>query len=346
MLVDALSVAVLALVIAAGWWVIDNILPSQIVVSVLGHRVHIGESGSIVLPMAMVGLCAIPGVLLLELAVVGWRASSLRILVSLRTRSSQADIGYSLLQQFHVLGILGDVLTVGVSIISGAWLNHKLRDILGLDLSLRYFPLAVQYAGFYVLFGFFQYWSHRVQHHGWFWKLHRTHHSADEFCVLTSDRVHPAENYARLINTALPLAFFGAPAAVVVGVKLFERASQYVRHSQLNWDFGWVGRYLVQSPAHHRLHHQLDAGDGHGNYGVMPLWDHVFGTWREAPAQARVIGVNHPYRHGLWIFSDLWRDYRDFWAEAALGFGPILRPKGAKPAPAVAQTAPAPAPNV
>ena len=47
----------------------------------------------------------------------------------------------------------------------------------------------------------------------------------------------------------------------------------------------------------------------------MPVWDHVFGTWREAPTEAYAIGVDHPYRHGAWTVDDVWRDYGDFWAD-------------------------------
>lgn len=329
---NLLSVAVFALVLAAGWWLIDHALPTHFALFAFGHTFEVGKLGATVLPMAMVGFLVVPCIFLIELAVVGWSSSSLRTLVGLRTPSSLADFSCSMMQQLHIFGLLGDVLTLGVSIVSGAWVNHWLRNTFGMDLSLRAFPVVVQFASYYALFGFFQYWSHRLQHHGWLWKMHRMHHSADEFCIFTSDRVHPGENYGRLINTALPLAIFGAPMAIVVGVKLFERSAQYLRHSRLDWDFGWVGRYLVQSPAHHRLHHRLDTGAGDANYGVMPLWDHVFGTWREAPVQAYVIGVDHPYRNGLWIVPDLWRDYRDFWIEVALGFGNIIRPRACRPA--------------
>ena len=341
-LANALSVVVFVIVLCVAWWLIDRVLPTHLALSVFGRKFEVGRLGATVLPMAVVGFLVVPAIFLLELAVLGWNKSSLRILVGLRTLSSRTDFSCSMLQQLHVFGIVGDVLTLGVSLVSGIWINHWLKNTFGLDLSLRSFPVVVQFASYYVLFGFFQYWSHRLQHHGWLWNMHRLHHSADEFCVFTSDRVHPGENYGRLINTALPLAIFGAPAGIVIGVKLFERSSQYLRHSRLDWDFGWVGRYLVQSPAHHRLHHQLDAGVGHGNYGVMPLWDHVFGTWREPPPHAYAIGVDHPYRNGLWIVPDLWRDYRDFWVDAALGFGRILRPPADRPAPVAVATPLAP----
>ena len=109
------------------------------------------------------------------------------------------------------------------------------------------------------------------------------------------------------------MALLDASPRVVVDVGLAIVVLRYVIHSRINSNWGWVGRYLLQSPVHHRLHHILDATEPTGHFSLVPLWDRVFGTWRGDTDQSLVIGVSTPYRHGLWLVPrDMWRDYCDF----------------------------------
>ena len=87
----------------------------------------------------------------------------------------------------------------------------------------------------------------------------------------------------------------------------------FVIHSRMESGFGWAGRWLVQSPLHHRLHHKLDMSTPTGFFGMTPLWDRLFGGWSETPRPNVAIGVDTPYRHGFWLLPDLLRDYCDFW---------------------------------
>jgi len=99
---------------------------------------------------------------------------------------------------------------------------------------------------------------------------------------------------------------------------------RYVIHSRINSNWGWFGRYVLQSPTHHRLHHILDIEtEPCGHYGLMPIWDHLFGTWRGECDQSLVIGVDTPYRHGYLFVVDLLRDYADFWRGLA---GGLIKP--------------------
>ena len=116
---------------------------------------------------------------------------------------------------------------------------------------------------------------------------------------------------------ALPLAVLNAPLSLFTGMAFGTSLLRLVIHSRIDSNFGWIGRWLLQSPVDHRLHHRLDSGRQACNFGLFPVWDRLFGTWREGGSQKIAIGVAEPYRHGAWILPDMWRDYREFLAQIA-----------------------------
>jgi sterol desaturase/sphingolipid hydroxylase (fatty acid hydroxylase superfamily) len=101
----------------------------------------------------------------------------------------------------------------------------------------------------------------------------------------------------------------------------------FLIHSKIDSNFGWIGRWIIQSPQHHRLHHALDwITVPTGHFAQAPIWDHLFGTWRGEADQTLPIGVDTAYRHGFWIVPDLVRDYWDF--ARSLGGGLMSLPRG------------------
>jgi sterol desaturase/sphingolipid hydroxylase (fatty acid hydroxylase superfamily) len=313
-LVGVVGIALAVAVLAA-----QALVPHRLTVTLLGHSISLARAERAASPLVLLGLALAPLVFGLELIALGWTESSLRRLALFRSTSSRADLVWFTLQQLRVANALGEILTLGLAAVTGVWLSEAIRKATGVSLSLRPAPLIVQAACFYTLFGFLDYWTHRLKHGRQFWPLHRFHHAADDFVIITSDRVHPAEVWSRLTTSVLAQTLLGTPAEVVIAIGLAQGVLQYARHSRLDWGFGWIGRWLVQSPAHHRLHHRLTEDVTHSNFGVMPLWDHVFGTWREPPAEAYVLGVDHPYANGPGGIGDLWRDYWEFWGVALDG---------------------------
>jgi sterol desaturase/sphingolipid hydroxylase (fatty acid hydroxylase superfamily) len=87
----------------------------------------------------------------------------------------------------------------------------------------------------------------------------------------------------------------------------------FLIHSRIDSNWGWFGRWVIQSPNHHRRHHKLDMSELTGHFAMAPIWDHLFGTWRGEADQTTPIGVDTPYRHGLWIVPDVLRDYAHLW---------------------------------
>ena len=172
--------------------------------------------------------------------------------------------------------------------------------------------MALQVILYFTAYSFFDYWAHRAGHTRLFWPLHRYHHAAEDFCVINGARSHPAGFIGMfLINVPMPL--LGATAEVMIWVNVIVIALGFLIHSRIESGWGWIGRHLVQSPLHHRLHHKLDMSQPTGFFGMMPVWDHLFGGWSECRDANVEIGVDTPYAHGLWLAPDLMRDYCDFW---------------------------------
>ena len=125
----------------------------------------------------------------------------------------------------------------------------------------------------------FHYWYHRAAHRfDWLWRAaHQMHHSAESLEALGAYYTHPLDT--ALFTTWSSLVFFpllglspeaGAVAAAFLAFNaVFQHAN--IRTPQ------WLG-YLIQRPESHGVHHE--RGVHRYNYSDLPLWDIVFGTFR------------------------------------------------------------------
>lgn len=123
------------------------------------------------------------------------------------------------------------------------------------------------------------YWVHRLHHNVpflWRW-IHQLHHSAERVDVFGSAYFHPFEVIEGtvvgvvLFNVVLGLS---PEAAVLSG--LWQAFNGVFQHGNITTPV-WLG-YLIQRPEAHGIHHQRGV---HGfNYANLPLWDIVFGTFR------------------------------------------------------------------
>lgn len=307
----AAAFAAYAALVTVLWWLIANQLPDQLTVTVFGHALHLKNLRDKILGNASLIGVILPAALWLECAAIGWEKSSARALLR-PTASMKTDLAYFLLDQAHVTGVIGRIMMLGASVISGVALRDWLAARTGFAIDPSGLPLWLQVVIYFHVYSFFDYWAHRLGHTRWFWPLHRYHHAAEEFCVVNGARLHPAGFVGNfLINIPMPL--FGASPEVMIWVNVLTIALGFVIHSRMEAGFGWAGRWLVQSPLHHRLHHKLDMTAPTGFFSMTPLWDRLFGGWSETATPNIAIGVDTPYRHGAWLLPDLLRDYCDFW---------------------------------
>lgn len=297
---------------AAAWGLCIRLIPAELSLTILGKTLHTASIHDHLNNIFLVFLL-LPTALWIECVVVGWPQSSLHQLLFARTRSLNTDLAVFVLGQGHVTDIVGRILMLGVSMISGGWIHDTIAAQTGVNLGPPPLPFVLQLPLYFAVYSFFDYWTHRTDHTRFMWPLHRYHHSAEDFGVVTSGRQHPV-TFTAVFLVNLPLAILGAPASVMIYVNVLVVGLGFLIHSKIDADWGWIGRWIVQSPNHHRAHHKLDMTRPTGHFGIAPIWDRLFGTWYEdKPDPKLAIGVDTPYSHGFFVPRDMLRDYIHFW---------------------------------
>jgi sterol desaturase/sphingolipid hydroxylase (fatty acid hydroxylase superfamily) len=131
----------------------------------------------------------------------------------------------------------------------------------------------------YLALTFVFYWWHLARHRSdflWRW-LHQIHHSAERLELLTAFYKRPAEILIDSVLSSLILySILGlGPAAASLAVAL-SGVGELVYHWNIRTP-QWFG-YFFQRPESHLIHHQAELHDY--NYSDLPLWDMLFGTFR------------------------------------------------------------------
>jgi sterol desaturase/sphingolipid hydroxylase (fatty acid hydroxylase superfamily) len=141
----------------------------------------------------------------------------------------------------------------------------------------------------------FGYWLHHWLMHRylWLWEFHKAHHSAQRLNVFTSVRAHPLEEIfagilMSLATTILSgiLAYFSSTPAhpFEIGTQnvlllAFFLTFYHLRHTQIWIPVKGFWGHIVQSPAHHQIHHSTDPRHFNKNFGFcLSVWDWLFGT--------------------------------------------------------------------
>jgi sterol desaturase/sphingolipid hydroxylase (fatty acid hydroxylase superfamily) len=143
-------------------------------------------------------------------------------------------------------------------------------------------PLWAQILAGLLVIEFGIYAWHRTMHNVqplWRW-FHQMHHSAERIDIWGAFYFHPLDmlGWAFLGSLALVLGFgITAEAAIVVNViatflGMFQHAN--IRTPR------WLG-YVVQRPESHSHHHE--RGVHARNYGDLPIFDILFGTFHNPP---------------------------------------------------------------
>jgi sterol desaturase/sphingolipid hydroxylase (fatty acid hydroxylase superfamily) len=149
---------------------------------------------------------------------------------------------------------------------------HRLMD-------LEWTGLALGAVIAFVGTQFFSYWWHRLMHNSdllWRW-FHQMHHSAERLDVYGANYFHPLDVVGfAFVTTVVPTMVLGvsAEAGAIAGLTgLFYSLFQHTNVRTPRW----LG-YVIQRPESHSVHH--GRGIHAYNYADLPIWDMVFGTFK------------------------------------------------------------------
>lgn len=155
---------------------------------------------------------------------------------------------------------------------------YNLNGVLGISLPENPLLMVIIWL---LLVDLANYITHILMHRSnLLWSFHKFHHASTEMNIITGSRVSVAEQSFNDLAIVLILSvLIGLPdISIVLAVIVIRQTIDLLQHSDLPWDFGYLGTIVV-SPRFHRLHHSSEVRYHNCNYGnIFSLWDYIFGT--------------------------------------------------------------------
>ena len=140
-----------------------------------------------------------------------------------------------------------------------------------------------------LVYEFFHYWYHRFAHQSnVLWRgAHQMHHSAESLDAFGAYYLHPFDVF--FFTSISSLVFFPllglAPEAGALAAAFLTFNAMF-QHANISTP-RWLG-YLIQRPESHAVHH--GRGIHRYNYSDLPVWDMMFGTFRNPRTQDGPVG--------------------------------------------------------
>jgi sterol desaturase/sphingolipid hydroxylase (fatty acid hydroxylase superfamily) len=211
----------------------------------------------------------------------------------LRRASFRADVRFLLLSVF-AFGMLLGWAVLSLQVVSDT-IAGALADRFGVmpqtglnDFTNRSIATLCLFLVYELAYWIDHYLSHRIP---LLWEFHKVHHTAEVLSPLTNFRVHPVDSvlFYNILSIFLGTTAgvlrhlqFGSPfvldGANVIIVAFFF-ITLHLQHSHV-WmpATGLLGR-VIQSPAHHQIHHSDNPIHFDKNFGgCLSIWDWLFGT--------------------------------------------------------------------
>jgi len=133
-----------------------------------------------------------------------------------------------------------------------------------------------------VVWDFFQYWMHRLEHKlPVLWFFHRTHHSDAHMNSSTSLRQSLGGAMLGFFLTSIPAAIVcGGGMLPYLGSLILFSGWGYFNHANIRVPLGPLG-VVLSGPQWHRIHHGVSPQYHNCNYAAFfPIYDLLFGTLR------------------------------------------------------------------
>lgn len=127
---------------------------------------------------------------------------------------------------------------------------------------------------------FMYYWLHRIDHYcRFFWAVHVTHHSSEEFNFTVGFRSSVFQPLYRFLYF-IPLALLGFKAIDIMFIYSATQIFGILAHTQTVGRLGLL-EYIFVTPSHHRVHHGSNVRYLDKNMGMLFIfWDKLFGTFQ------------------------------------------------------------------
>lgn len=128
---------------------------------------------------------------------------------------------------------------------------------------------------------FMYYWLHRIDHYcRFFWAVHVTHHSSEEFNLTVGFRSSVFQPLYRFIYF-IPLSFLGFKGIDIMFAYSATQIFGILVHTQAINKLGFL-EYIIVTPSHHRVHHGSNVRYLDKNMGMLLIvWDKLFGTFQK-----------------------------------------------------------------
>jgi sterol desaturase/sphingolipid hydroxylase (fatty acid hydroxylase superfamily) len=150
----------------------------------------------------------------------------------------------------------------------------------------------------FVLVEFAYYWFHRLSHKvRWAWATHIVHHSVEELTLLSSLRLGWTNFFSLGWIVYVPVVLAGFDIKLVLTILAVDLQYQYFLHTEARIPLGPL-EWVLNTPAHHRVHHACNDRYIDKNYGGMVIvFDRLFGTFAALkPGDTLQYGLVHPLR--------------------------------------------------
>ena len=130
-----------------------------------------------------------------------------------------------------------------------------------------------------VVYEFVHYWYHRTVHRSdVLWRLfHQMHHSSESMDAWSANYIAPWDAAMFIgIATFVFGPVLGLDPAAAAVANLFLTFNAVFQHANIRTP-QWLG-YIIERPESHAVHHE--RGVHRYNYSDLPLWDILFGSFR------------------------------------------------------------------
>lgn len=145
-----------------------------------------------------------------------------------------------------------------------------------------WFEVVVGIFGFLLIFDFFYYTFHRMQHTiPFLWKMHKVHHSIENLNCINCYH-HIFEEVLRFPVITIPMAFLlKFDTGQIIFATSFVGTWSYYIHSDMKLHISQAIPFFNDN-AHHRIHHGYEKKYYNKNYSAFfPIWDKIFGTYKK-----------------------------------------------------------------